>query len=296
MPFLVLLPVSHFPFIRPQLYLCTRFMSSLQDKVVVITGGSSGIGQALAGVALGMGAKVAVCARSLDKLQSLFQSSQNLLCVRADVSIESDCKAFVAAVTERWGGIDVLVNNAGISMRALFDEADLSVIKELMDVNFWGTVYCTKFALPYILKTKGVVVGVSSIAGYRGLPARTGYSASKFAMQGFLEALRTELLQTGVHIMWVSPGFTASNIRNVARSSNGKAQAETPLDESKLMTSETCAAIILGAVIARKRTVVMTGQGKLTVWLNKLFPSLADKLVYKHFLNEPDSPLKKYVQ
>jgi short-subunit dehydrogenase len=216
-----------------------------------------------------------------------------LFCYKADVSIEADCKAFIDAVVSHWGGVDVLINNAGISMRALFADADLSVIKELMDVNFWGTVYCTKYALPFVTKSKGVIAGVSSIAGYRGLPGRTGYSSSKFAMQGFLEALRTELLYTGVHVMWVSPGFTASNIRNVARSKDGSAQAETPLDEGKLMSAEECARIIMDGVVNRKRTIVMTTQGKLAVWLNKLFPSIADKLVFNHFLKEPDSPLKR---
>lgn len=268
-------------------------MPQLKDKVVVITGGSSGIGKALAWAALAGGAKVAVCARNTDKLQSAFAESDHLFCFKADVSAEADCKAFIEAVVTHWGGVDVLINNAGISMRALFADADLAVIKELMDVNFWGTVYCTKYALPFITQRKGVITGVSSIAGYRGLPGRTGYSASKFAMQGFLEALRTELLYTGVHVMWVSPGFTASNIRNVARSGDGSAQVETPLDEAKLMSAEECARIIIDAIEKRKRTVVMTGQGKLAVWLNKLFPALADKLVYKHFLKEADSPLKK---
>jgi len=188
----------------------------------------------------------------------------------------------------------VLINNAGISMRALFEEADLAVIRELMDINFWGTVYCSKRALPSVMKNKGVIAGISSIAGYRGLPGRTGYSASKFAMQGFLEALRTEMLHTGVHVMWVSPGFTASNIRNVARTADGSSQAETPLNESKLMTAEECARRVLDGVEQRKRSIVMTTQGKLAVWLNKLLPSFADKMVYKHFLNEPDSPLRKY--
>jgi NADP-dependent 3-hydroxy acid dehydrogenase YdfG len=270
-------------------------VSSLNNKVVVITGGSSGIGEALVIAALSRGARVATCARNAEKLQSRFSPSGNLVCIKADVSAENDCKAFIGAVLDKWGSIDVLINNAGISMRALFEETDLSVLKELMDVNFWGAVYCTKFALPSVLKKKGVVVAVSSIAGYRGLPGRTGYSSSKFALQGFLEALRTELFNTGVHIMWVSPGFTSSNIRNVARSSDGSAQAETPLDESKLMSAGECAGIILDALEKRKRTVVMTTQGKLTVWINKLFPSLADKLVYKHFLNEPGSPLKKYL-
>lgn len=269
-------------------------MSSLADKVVVITGGSSGIGKALAEIALSRGARVAVCGRNLGKLQATFAASPAVLCVQADVSKEEDCNRFIAEVVAKWGRVDVLLNNAGISMRALFEDADLKVIRELMDINFWGTVYCTKYALPFILKSKGVVAGISSIAGYRGLPARTGYSASKFAMQGFLEALRTEMLRTGVHVMWVSPGFTASNIRNVARSADGTSQAETPLDESKLMSADECARIILNGVAQRKRTIVMTGQGKLAVWLNKLLPSLADKMVYKHFLNEPDSPLKKY--
>lgn len=267
---------------------------SLQNKIVLITGGSSGIGKALVDAALARGARVAVCARSMDKLLQVLQPGENLLCFKADVSKEADCKAFVESVISKWGGVDVLINNAGISMRALFEDTDLTVIKELMDVNFWGAVYCTKAALPFIMKSKGVITGVSSIAGYRGLPGRTGYSASKFAMQGFLEALRTEMLHTGTHVMWVSPGFTASNIRNVARSSDGSAQAETPLDESKLMTAETCAGIILDGIERRKRTIVMTTQGKLAVWLNKLLPGLADKMVYNHFLKEPDSPLRKY--
>lgn len=268
---------------------------TFNSKIVVITGGSSGIGKALAQNALSQGAKVAVCGRSKEKLEEVLGKNENLLCCQADVSQEEDCKSFIDAVLTKWGRIDVLVNNAGISMRALFEEVDLKVLKELMDINFWGMVYCCKHALPAIRKSKGVIASVSSIAGYRGLPCRTGYSASKFAMQGFMESLRTELLHTGVHVMWVCPGFIASNIRNVARGADGSAQKETPLDESKLMSAEECASIIMNGIASRKRTIVMTGQGKLTVLINKLFPSLADKMVYKHFLNEPDSPLKNYV-
>ncbi|NBO65275.1 MAG: SDR family oxidoreductase, partial [Acidobacteria bacterium] len=254
-------------------------MYSLMNKVVVITGATSGIGKALAIHLLAKGARVAVCARNQQKLEELADSGSNqLFCYRADVAVEADCRSFIAAVEAKWGGVDVLINNAGISMRALFEETDLKVIRELMDVNFWGMVYCTRFAISSIIQRKGVVVGVSSIAGYRGLPCRTGYSASKFAMQGFLEALRTELLPTGAHIMWVAPGFIATNIRNVARDATGNAQKETPLDESKIMSADTCAGIIVQAIEQKKRTVTMTGQGKLTVWMNKLFPALADKL------------------
>lgn len=271
-------------------------MFSFTEKVVAITGASSGIGKALASDALRRGAKVAACARNVEKLKEAFAGvpPERILLVPADVSKEADCKAFIDAVTARWGRVDVLVNNAGISMRALFEDADLSVIRELMDINFWGTVYCTKYAVASIRENKGVITGVSSIAGYRGLPARTGYSASKFAMQGFLEALRTELLRTGAHVMWVCPGFTSSNIRNVARSADGSSQGETPLDEGRLMSAETCARIILDAMERRKRTVVMTGQGKLTVLLSKLMPAWLDNIVYKHFLKEPGSPLQRY--
>ncbi len=269
-------------------------MSAFNNKIIVITGASSGIGRALAEDALKRGAKVAVCARNMEKLREIFVSGDQILTFQADVSRENDCKAFIDAVIGKWGGVDILINNAGISMRALFEDADLCVIRELMDINFWGTVYCTKYALPSIRERKGAVIGVSSIAGYRGLPGRTGYSSSKFAMQGFMEALRTELLNTGAHVMWVCPGFTSSNIRNVARGADGNSQKETPLNESQLMSAEECAAIILNAVAKRKRTVVMTSQGKLTVLINKLFPALADKLVYKHFLKEPGSPLAKY--
>jgi NAD(P)-dependent dehydrogenase (short-subunit alcohol dehydrogenase family) len=265
------------------------------DKVILVTGGSSGIGKALVDVALRQGAKVATCGRSLTKLQEAFPAadSKSLLLLETDVKNEQSCKAFIDAAVAKWGRIDVLINNAGITMRALFTEVELSVLREVMDINFWGTVQCTKYALPFLLKEKGVVAAISSIAGYRGLPARTGYSASKFAIQGFLEALRTELLHSGTHVMWVSPGFTASNIRNVARSADGSLQGETPLDEGALMSAEACANRILDAVRSRKRTVVMTGQGKLTVWLNKLLPFVTDSLVFNHFKKEAGSPLNK---
>lgn len=269
-------------------------MSFFKDKVVAITGASSGIGKALALDVLSQGGKVAVCARSIDKLQAIFgEVGDNLLMVQADVSIEDDCARFVNETTGKFGRLDVLINNAGISMRALFAELDLKVLKELMDINFWGTVYTTKYALPHILKQNGTVVGVSSIAGFRGLPARTGYSASKFAMQGFLESLRTELLYSGANVMIACPGFIASNIRNVARSADGSVQKETPLDENKLMSPETCAHLILQGVAKRKRSVIMTTQGKATVLLNKLFPKMMDKMVFNHFAKEPNSPLKK---
>ena len=268
-------------------------MPTNSKKVVLITGGSSGIGKALAQGVMDRGYQVAVCGRNLEKLKAAFPNADpaQLLLVKADVKNESDCARFVQDSVEKFGRIDVLINNAGISMRAMFEEVQLPVLRELMDINFWGAVQCTKYALPALKKTKGSIVGISSIAGYRGLPGRTGYSASKFALQGFLESLRTELLPSGVHVMWVSPGFTTSNIRNEALVADGSSQGETPLDEGGLMSAEECAARILVAIDSRKRTLVMTLQGKVTVWLNKLFPGLVDKLVFKHFEKEEGSPL-----
>ena len=152
-----------------------------------------------------------------------------------------------------------------------------------MDINYFGTVYCTKLALNSITERKGTVVGISSIAGYRGLPGRSGYSASKFAINGWLESVRTELMDDDVNVMWVCPGFTTSNIRNVALNSDGKSQGESPMDEGKMMSAETCAVHILDAIEKRKRTLVLTSTGKRTVLLNRFFPSLADKLVRKFF-------------
>lgn len=269
-------------------------MQQFKDKVAVITGGSSGIGKALAIALLQAGAKVAICGRKQETLDIIKQTTGagSLFTYVADVSVESDCKAFIDSVRQQFGRIDILINNAGISMRALFKDAEVDVLKTLMDINFWGTVYCTKYALPSIMEAQGTVVGISSIAGYRGLPGRTGYSASKFAMQGFLEALRTENLHTGVNVMWVCPGFTASNIRNTALDQRGQSQQETPLEESKLMSAEAVAAATLKAIARRKRTLVLTGQGKLTVLLSKLLPGVLDGLVYNHFKKEPGSPLK----
>ena len=198
----------------------------------------------------------------------------------------------MAETMATFGRIDVLINNAGISMRAVFEKTDLNVIRQLMDINFWGTVYCTKYALPHLLKSKGSVVGISSIAGKKGLPGRTGYSASKFAMEGFLETLRTENLKTGLHVLVACPGFTASNIRNTALAADGNTQGESPRDEKKMMQPEEVARRIYKAVEGRKRDIIMTRDGKLTVFLNKFFPAMMDKVVYNHMAKEADSPFR----
>lgn len=263
-------------------------MSFFTDKVILITGGTDGIGKALVNALMHQGAKVVTCGRNYDKLYDLQKTyaGKPLLALSADVCNESDCQQIVDTTINTYGKLDVLINNAGISMRALFSETSLETLHKVMDTNFWGAVYCTKYALPYLIKEKGTMVGISSVAGYRGLPGRSGYSASKFALQGWMEAIRTELLDTGVNIMWVCPGFTRSNIRNVALNRDSQPQGETPLDESSLMSPEECAAHILTAIEKRKRTLILTRQGKETVLLNRFLPSFTDKMVHKFFFKD----------
>ncbi len=268
---------------------------SLKNKVVVITGASSGIGKALAMAVAGHGANLVIAARSKDKLDelavTLTEKGSEVLAVTADMAVEEQCRALITKAVDHFGTIDILVNNAGISMRALFSDLHLDVIRKLMDVNFWGTVYCTKYALPFLLQSKGSVVGVISIAGHVGLPGRTGYSASKFAVRGFLDALRSENIKTGLHVMLVAPGFTTSNIRKVALAADGNPQGESPRNEQKMMSAEAVAKHIIKGVIKKKSSIVLTfKEGKLTVWLNKFFPGLVSKLAFRHMAKEPDSP------
>jgi short-subunit dehydrogenase len=270
---------------------------NLKSKVIIITGASSGIGKALAYELAGRGANLVLGARQYVTLCEITQDIEKrfqtkAVAVQCDVSVEDDCAFLIKQTLLTFGRIDVLVNNAGISMRALFKDLDLKVLKTLMDVNFWGTVYCTKYALPEIIKTQGSIVGVSSIAGYKGLPGRTGYSASKFAMNGFLDALRIENLKTGVHVMTACPGFTGSNIRNTALNQSAQQQGESSLNEEKMMTAEEVAKLIADGIENRTRTLIMTGQGKLTVTLSKIFPAWLDKLVYNVFTKEKDPLLK----
>ena len=266
-----------------------------KDKVAIVTGASSGIGLATATLLAKYQAKVVLAARSEDKLEELsreLSKQTEVLSVRTDVSVREDCRNLIDKTVERFGKIDILINNAGISMRAMFKDLDLSVIERLMDVNFWGTVYCTKYALPYLLESKGSVVGVISTAGYKGLPGRTGYSASKFAINGFLDTLRSEHLYDGLHVMIYAPGFTASNIRKTALMADGSMQGETPREEGKMMTSERVGEIMLNHIRRRSRRATLTFTSKLLLVLTRLFPTITDHMEYWYMAREPDSPFK----
>lgn len=269
-----------------------RFMES---KVVIVTGAGSGIGKEIARKWAAKGAHVVLAGRRSEPLQALQEELKPLpgkrLVVPADVGKKEDCKVLIDKTVEAFGRIDLLVNNAGISMRALFRDLDLEVLEKLMQVNFWGTTYCSYYALPYLLQSKGSIIGISSVAGYQGLPGRTGYCASKFAMHGLLNTLRVEYKNQGLHVLICCPGFTASNIRKTALNAAGETQGESPRDEQKMMQPQEVAQALFKAWQKRKRFLVLTAQGKLTWWLSRFFPAFVDAQVLKHFQKESESPV-----
>jgi short-subunit dehydrogenase len=271
-------------------------MKSFKDKVVIVTGASSGIGEAIAREFAANGSKVVLAARSDDKLLKITKDisvfNSNVFYVKTDVSSEEDCRNLINKTVEKYGTIDILVNNAGISMRASFLDVDLKVLHRLMDVNFWGTVYCTKYALPYLIAQKGSLVGVSSVAGFHGLPGRTGYSASKFAIHGFLETIRIENLKKGLHVMIIAPGFTTTDIRRHALLANGEEQGESPRDEHKLMPPEYVAKWVIKGIKRKKRNKLLTWEGRLTALFQRIVPDFVDWAYYYEMSREPKSPVK----
>ena len=266
----------------------------LKNKVIIITGASSGIGEALALEVSSRGAKVVLASRNIFRLSLIEKEISRLggtsMSVIADVTEKSDCENLVDRTIKRFGKIDILINNAGISMRALFNELDISVFEKVLDTNFIGAVYCTKYALPYILKQKGSLVAISSISGLTPLPARSAYVASKYAMDGFFQTIRLENKANGLHVLIVHPGYTSSNIRNSALNEHGESQKESPRLENKMMSANRVAQVIVDATIKRRRELILTSQGKLLVEMYKFIPALTDKLIYRAMVKEPDSP------
>lgn len=250
------------------------------SRTYVITGASSGIGAALAVEWAKRGDNVVLAARNEDELRALAaKCGPNALAVKTDVTVPAQCEAMVKAAVARFGGVDVLVCNAGISMWARFrDITNLSMFERIMRVNYLGTVYCTHFALPHLVTSRGLVVGISSLTGKTGVPTRSGYAASKHAMQGFLDSIRIELEGTGVDVLVVSPGFVKTDIRSKVLGPNGKPLEKSPRNESVGMTIEECTSIITRAVDRRAREVVMTPRAKLGLWLKLVAPSLVDRI------------------
>jgi len=266
-----------------------------KNKVAIVTGASSGIGKAIAVELALRGVKVVLAARREDKLQEVVKiirdNGGEAIYSVMDVTVEKLCQKLINTTIEQHGKLDILICNAGISMRANFRDVNVDVLHRLMDVNFWGTVYCTKYALPYLIESKGSLVGISSIAGIHGLPGRTGYSASKFALTGFLETIRIENLKNKLHVMIAVPGFTATNIRFKALIADGSEQGNTPRNENKMMSSEKVAKCVARGIQRKKRFLILDWEGRITSLLKKFCCYCLDKPFYRAMAKEPDSPL-----
>lgn len=256
------------------------------NRVIIITGASEGIGaemaRQLAARYRGQLALV-LAARNLSSLQEVANQCRafdsQCLVIKTDVGVEAECRQLIKASVEQFGRIDVLINNAGKSAQALLaDVEDLSWYQELMRINFWGSIWCTHAALPYLRQSRGQIVAVSSLAGLIGVPGRTAYSATKFAMNGFFESLRSELAESGVKVMLAYPGVVATRIRYNGFNAEGVAAGSSGLKEDQAMSVEQCAALILQGMDRGAREVVMTAQGKLGRWLKLLMPGLVDKM------------------
>jgi short-subunit dehydrogenase len=270
-------------------------MASMQGKTVVITGASAGIGEELAVVLAARGANLVLAARSEEALarvkQRCEQAGGRALAVPTDVAEPDACRRLIERAVEAFGGIDTLVNNAGITMWARLDEVtDLSLYERIMRVNYLGSVYCTYHALPHLKARKGLLVAISSLTGKTGVPTRSAYAASKHAMQGFFDSVRVELLGTGVDVLVVSPGFVATEIRARAVGPDGKPMQGSKRDETKnTMDVHTCVAQILGAMDRRDRELVMTTSARVAQFLKLVAPGLVDRIAQRA-VREKDTP------
>ncbi|MEY2924525.1 MAG: hypothetical protein RLZZ337_1073 [Bacteroidota bacterium] len=272
-------------------------MKTFLGKNVIITGASSGIGEALAKAFAAQGANLVLAARNLNKLQDLENELQQngikVLSVQCDVTQENDCINLINKSIQEFETLDILINNAGISMRGSFAQTETDVLKKVMDTNYWGTLYCSKAALPYLVKSIGSLVAVSSVTGFKGLPGRSAYASSKFAIHGLYESIRMEYLHKGLNVLIACPGFTSTNIRFNALDENGNAQSESPMNEKKMTTPEEVANDILQAIRYRKDFMLTDKQGRLIKLLNFLAPKFLEKTIHKEIAREPNSPILK---
>lgn len=254
---------------------------SFKDNVVIITGASTGIGEEIAYQLTSAGAKLVLTARRVSELERVAEGVRarggEAIIVSADVAREAECKNIIDAAIEKFGRIDILINNAGMTMWAKFEDIqDISIVERIMQVNYLGAVYCTHHALPHLKKSRGRIVGIASLTGLVGVPTRTAYAASKHAMRGFFDSLRIELESTGVTVTMVYPGFVATGIRENATGADGKTAKINPVDESKVMSVSECGRLIVNAIDQRKREEVMTLKGKLGQWLKLIAPTVID--------------------
>jgi short-subunit dehydrogenase len=258
-------------------------VETFRDNVVIITGASSGIGKAMALQLANQGAWLSLASRDKERLGGIanqcLERGGRALVVQTDVSVRTQCEHMINRTVEEYGRIDTLVNNAGVTMWTLFEELQtLEPLEEIMQTNYFGSVYCTHYALPFLKDRKGRIIVVSSLSGKSGVPTRSGYAASKHAMVGFFDSLRIEIAIYGISITISYPDFVATEIRIRAYGSDGKPLGKSPVHEGEVMTSEQCAANIIRTAAKRRREEISTIRGKLGQWIKLISPGTVDKI------------------
>ncbi|MFA5906648.1 MAG: SDR family oxidoreductase [Desulfobacula sp.] len=263
-----------------------------QDKVAVVTGGASGIGLAVCRELAGHGARIAMLdmdEEALSRISKEFSAKKiPVLGIACNVTDEESCKAAMDKVLAGFGQIDILFNNAGITQRGVFEKTETSVFRKVMEVNFFGSLYCTKAALPALIRTKGVIIVNESVAGVAPLLGRTGYSASKHALHGMFTSLRCELRHKGVHVMIVCPGFIRTNLQTRALGCDGRIATREQTKVGKEDTPENVARQIIKGIEKKKAILVLTFMGKLGYLVSRLFPVLYEHLMTRQFKKELD--------
>jgi short-subunit dehydrogenase len=261
-------------------------MNNFAGRSVLITGASEGIGRALALELAAQGARLVLNARSEARLREAAREcarfGAEVVAIPGDVAQRQDCQRMVEGAIGRFGRLDTLVNNAGITMWSRFDAVqDFSVFERLLAVNYLGAVYLTAAALPHLKQARGLIVAVASIAGLTGVPERTGYAASKHAMVGFFESLRIELRGSGVAVSIIAPDFVASQIHRRAVGPDGKPLGQTPMQESRIMTAEACARLMVRAMQRRQRLAILSPRGRLGRWARLIAPGWVDGIAQR---------------
>jgi short-subunit dehydrogenase len=258
-------------------------MAPFTDNAVVLTGASSGIGRELALQLAEQGARLTLAARRRDRLEQVAEECRRrggrAIAIATDVGREEACASLIAGAVAEHGRLDTLVNNAGRTMWSLFEDLEtLRPLEEIMQVNYFGSVYCTYHALPHLKRSRGRLVGVSSLTGKTGVPTRSGYAASKHAMAGFFDTLRIELAGSGVTVTMAYPDFVATETRQRALGADGRPIGESPVREGEVMTAEECARQILRAAARRRRELIMSARGRVGMWLKLVAPGLIDRI------------------
>lgn len=261
-------------------------MDKFQDKVIIVTGASEGIGRALCLALASQKPNLVLAARNTERLKQLKEEVDSKgaksLVVPTDVSQQKTCKDLVEKTISEFDRLDVLVNNAGRTMwTTLEDMTEPSIIEQVMRVNYFGAAYCTYYALPHLKKSKGRIVGISSVAGLSGVPTRTAYSATKHAMFGFFDSLRIELTGTGVTVTMIAPDFVLSELHRRAFDKDGKPLGKSPLQEDKVMTANECASRTVKAMENRNRLAILSFRGKVGRWIKLMAPGLIDQVALK---------------